>query len=148
MEVIDIMQILEKDMKVAVFATVDENGKPHARHAHIGVANEQGVFFMTSPTTDFYKQLKHNPNIAITTMSEEGYLVQVIRIEGKVRQVGKDRLQELLANNPYVEQVYPDDDIRQGMQVFHLYEGEGFYHSMSQGHKYVFSIGHEEETGA
>ena len=81
-------------------------------------------------------------------MSEEGYLVQVIRIEGKVRQVGKDRLQELLANNPYVEQVYPDDDIRQGMQVFHLYEGEGFYHSMSQGHKYVFSIGHEEETDA
>src|SRR5699024_1975009 len=96
MEVNDIMQILEKDMKVAVFATVDENGKPHARHAHIGVANEQGVFFMTSPTTDFYKQLKHNPNIAITTMSEEGYLVQVIRIEEKCAKLGKTAFRNYL----------------------------------------------------
>ncbi len=39
------------------FATLDEYGNPHARHAHITAANEEGIFFMTSPETHFYDQL-------------------------------------------------------------------------------------------
>ena len=46
MEVNEILRILE-EMNVAVIATADENNQPHARHIHIGVANEKGVFFMT-----------------------------------------------------------------------------------------------------
>ncbi|MDE1548910.1 pyridoxamine 5'-phosphate oxidase family protein [Jeotgalibaca caeni] len=144
MKIEDILSVLQDQMKVAVFATVDENNKPHARHAHIGVANKNGVFFMTSPKTDFYQQLMHNPYVAITAMSEEGYLIQVIRIEGKVRKVGKERLEEVLAGNPYVQHVYPDKKERQGAQVFQLYEGEGFYHSLTQGHRYTFTIRAEE----
>ena len=37
MEIKEIMTIIE-DMKVGVFATVDKDGKPHARHAHIVAA--------------------------------------------------------------------------------------------------------------
>lgn len=141
MQVNDIMQILQNDMRVAVVSTVDKDGQPHARHINMGVANENGVFFMTNPKTDFYKQLKANPKVAITGFKEEGYLVQVIRITGKVRDLGKEGLEEVLKDNPYVEQVYPDESDRQNVQVFHLYEGDGFYHSLSQGHKYVFEIG-------
>lgn len=141
MKVEDIMQILQNDMKVAVVSTVDEEGQPHARHINMGVANENGVFFMTSPKTDFYKQLKANPKVAITGFNEDGYLIQVIRITGEVRDLGKEGLAEVLKDNPYVEQVYPDESERQNVQVFHLFEGDGFYHSMSQGHKYVFEIG-------
>ncbi|MGX7106530.1 pyridoxamine 5'-phosphate oxidase family protein [Hutsoniella sourekii] len=140
MNVETIMEILQNEMKVAVFATVDQEGKPHARHAHVGVANEQGVFFMTSPTTKFYQQLMANPQVAITAMKEEEYLIQVIRLEGEVRPVSKDMLAELLANNPYVHQVYPDDGMHNTMQVFQMYKGEGFYHSLTQGHKYTFEI--------
>lgn len=141
MKIKDIMKILEEDMQVAVVSSVDENNKPHARHIHMGVANEEGVFFMTNPKTDFYKQITNNPHIAITGFHEEGYLVQVIRITGKVREIGKERLEELLEGNPYVERVYPEESDREGVQVFQLYEGEGFYHSLSQGHKYTFEIG-------
>lgn len=137
----EVMLVLQDQMKVAVFATVDQDGKPHARHAHIGVANDQGVFFMTHPRTNFYAQLTANPNVAITGMSEEDYLIQVIRIEGKVRKVDKTLLKQLLEDNPYVKHVYPDESDRQGAQVFQLYEGEGFYHSLTQGHRYVFKIG-------
>lgn len=137
----DIMKILEKDMKVAVFSTADENNQPHARHAHVGAANEEGVFFMTSPKTNFYQQMQNNNKIAITGFLEDGYLIQVIRIIGKVRTLDKEMLEEVLEDNPYVEQVYPDKDERQSVQVFQLYEGEGFYHSMTQGHKYTFTIG-------
>lgn len=136
----EVMRILQEQMKVAVFATVDENNKPHARHAHIGVANEQGVFFMTHPSTNFYSQLMTNQNVAITGMSEEGYLIQVIRIEGKIRKVDKSLLKDLLKDNPYVKHVYPDESKQQGSQVFQLYQGEGFYHSLTQGHRYVFKI--------
>ena len=141
MKVEDIMQILQNDMKVAVVSTVDEEGQPHARHINMGVANENGVFFMTSPKTDFYKQLKENQKVAITGFNEDGYLIQVIRITGEVRDLGKEGLAEVLKDNPYVEQVYPDESERQNVQVFHLYKGDGFYHSMSQGHKYIFEIG-------
>ena len=48
MEIKDVMTLLE-EMKVGVFATVDSDGNPHARHAHITAANEEGIFFMTSP---------------------------------------------------------------------------------------------------
>ncbi|WP_124059091.1 pyridoxamine 5'-phosphate oxidase family protein [Vaginisenegalia massiliensis] len=144
MEIKDIMHILADDMKVAVFATVDDEGKPHARHAHIGVANEQGVFFMTSPKTHFYQQLQSNPHVAITAMKEDGYTIQVIRIEGKAQQVGRDQLQTLLAGNPYLEQVYPDAEERSSVQVFHLYQGQGFYHSLTQGHKYRFEFGQSQ----
>lgn len=136
----EVMKILQEQMKVAVFATVDENNKPHARHAHIGVANEHGVFFMTHPRTNFYSQLMTNQNVAITAMSEDGYLIQVIRIEGKIRKVDKAMLKELLKDNPYVKHVYPDASDRQGAQVFQLYQGEGFYHSLTQGHRYMFKI--------
>ena len=136
----EVMRILQEQMKVAVFATVDENNKPHARHAHIRVATEQGVFFMTHPSTNFYSQLMTNQNVAITGMSEEGYLIQVIRIEGKIRKVDKSLLKDLLKDNPYVKHVYPDESKQQGSQVFQLYQGEGFYHSLTQGHRYVFKI--------
>lgn len=147
MDVRDILTILE-DMGVAVFATVDKDGLPHARHFHIGVANEQGIFFMTSPETKFFKQVADNPHVAVTAMSQEDYLIQVIRIEGKVRPIGPDLLHDMLVGNPYVDYVYPDREKQADIEVFQLYEGKGFYHSLTQGHKYVFGIGEGEKDTA
>ena len=70
-------------------------------------------------------------------------MVQVIRITGKVREIGKQRLEDLLEGNPYVEQVYPEESERKGVQVFQLYEGDPKNHSLSQGHKYTFKIGNK-----
>lgn len=116
-------------------------GQPHARPIHIGHADETGVYFMTSPETKFYQQLMANDRIAITAFSEDDYLIQVIRIEGQARAIDYKQLKELLNNNPYVEQVYPDADKRSYIQVFHCYQGKGFYHSLTQGHKYEFEFG-------
>ena len=65
MKVEEILTILEKDMKVAVISTADEDNQPHARHINIGVANKHGVFFMTSPKTNFYKQLQTNKKLQV-----------------------------------------------------------------------------------
>ncbi|PCH10799.1 pyridoxamine 5'-phosphate oxidase family protein [Streptococcus parauberis] len=143
MEIKEIMTIIE-DMKVGVFATVDKDGKPHARHAHIVAANEEGVFFMTSPKTHFYQQLIGDERIALTAMVEDGYLTQVIRIEGMARPINNEELRTIFANNPYYNFIYTDEESNT-MQAFQIYDGEGFYHSMTQGHKYVYSIGTTKE---
>lgn len=144
METKDIMHILERDMKVAMFATVDAEGHAHVRPITVGVANEEGIFFMTSPRTNFYQQLEEHPHIAIAGLYEDEYLIQVIRIEGKVRKLGREGLEHVLGANPYVERVYPSADERQRVQVFQLYQGVGFYHSLTQGHRYTFQIGDQD----
>lgn len=140
MQVAEILTLLETKMSPAVIASTDANGYPHARFIHIGLANEKGIFFMTSPTTRFYKQLQSNPNIAITGMHHEDYLIQVVRIEGRVRELGQEKLEEVLAGNPFVDQVYPSRQERENVRVFQLYEGKGFYQSLTQGHKYTFDL--------
>ncbi|AMB99111.1 ABC transporter ATP-binding protein [Aerococcus urinaehominis] len=140
MKVADIMKILQDDIGVAVIATADESGQPHGRFINIGVANDQGVLFMTSPETNFYQQLMANPKIAITGLNKDDYLIQTIRIEGQVKAIGRDRLKEVIGDNPYIDYVYPEEDAIASVQVFHMYEGQGFYHSLTQGHKYHFDF--------
>ena len=147
MEVKDVMQILE-EMKVGIFATVDGEGKPHSRPIHITAATEDGIFFMTSSETHFYQQLMNDERVALTAMSEEDYLIQVIRIEGQARPAGLELLEKVFADNPYVQHVYKDEESRKTMQIFQLYQGEGFYHSLTQGHKYVFALGENSPTSA
>lgn len=143
MELADVMTILQ-EMDAAVFATVDEEGNPHARFMYIGVANEQGLFFMTGRDTSCYKQLMANEHLAVTAMLKQDYLIQVIRMEGKARPVGPEMLKQLLEDNPYVDYVYPDDEAKSTIQVFQLYEGECFYQSLTQGHRYSFTFGKEK----
>lgn len=140
MELKDVMAILE-NMKVAVFSTVDQEGNPHSRPMYIGVANELGVFFMTSPETACYEQLMADDRLAVTAITEEDYLIQVIRMEGRARPVSPRHLQELLQENPYVDYVYPDPEAQENIQVFQLYEGTCTYHSLTQGHRYSFILG-------
>ncbi|MDO5078824.1 pyridoxamine 5'-phosphate oxidase family protein [Streptococcus minor] len=145
MEIKEIMHLLE-EMKVGVFATVDSDGNPHARHAHIIAANEDGIFFMTGPDTHFYGQLMRDKRIALTAMSEEAYLIQVVRIEGVARPVENAYLKKIFEGDPYYEHIYQDADSN-SMQVFQIYDGRGFYHSLTQGHKYVFPVG-EGQSGS
>lgn len=144
METKEILNLLATQMSPAVFATVDAEGQPHARYINIGIANEKGIFFMTGQDTHFFAQLQAQPQVAITGMYQEDYLIQVVRIEGKVRPLGRDKLAEVLEGNAYVQHIYPDEASLSQVQVFQLYEGQGFYQSLTQGHKYVFEI--KDET--
>lgn len=133
------LEFLEKEIGASVFSTADENGKVHSRIINVGVGNEQGVFFMTAPTTDFYAQLQDNQNIAIVgkLVNDEGF--RVIRIEGEVRPLGKDKLEEILADNPYAQDVYPNEEERESVQAFQVYKGKGNYHHLQNKEKVDFS---------
>ena len=104
------MDLLKEKMKIGVFATMDKQGKPHARYANIGLANDKGIFFMTSPKTNFYQQLTKCPFVAMTALAQSDRSLEVIPIEGKVRILGPDRLAKVLAGNPFVDQLYPNPE--------------------------------------
>lgn len=140
MEIKEIMKVLEEDIGLAIISSVDENKQPDARPINIGVANENGVFFMTSPKSNFYSQITNDPNIAVTGVLQEDKKLQVIRITGKVRALGKEKLEEILEDNPYVEQVFPKESDQKSVQAFQLYEGEGFYHDYIQNKRHDFEI--------
>ena len=145
MDILQAMDLLKEKMKIGVFATVDKQGKPHARYANIGLANDKGVFFMTSPKTNFYQQLAKCPFVAMTALAQSDYSLEVIRIEGKVRILGPDKLAEVLTGNPYIDQVYPNPEDQAMVQVFQIYSGELTYQNLSQASHHHFSFGMNEE---
>ncbi|AXY25814.1 ABC transporter ATP-binding protein [Suicoccus acidiformans] len=128
----DYLQILQDEIGASVFATVDKDGHPHSRIANVGVADENGIFFMTSPKTQFYAQLQDKPEVAITGMVNNDKGIQVIRVEGQVREIGKDRLEEILQDNPYVNDVYPDAEDQKSAQAFQVYKGKGTYQHLQK----------------
>ena len=90
------LALLQDEIGAAVFSTVDKDGLPQSRYINVGVGNENGIFFMTSPKTDFYQQLEGTSSVSMTGMakSEEG--IEVVRISGSVRKIGKEHLEEML----------------------------------------------------
>ncbi len=134
---------LLSEIGAAVFATVDSEGKPHTRFANIGVANENGIFFMTKPGNAFHSQLMENENVSISAMLNNDQGIQAITVEGKVRQVDESYLADILKDNPYVKDVYPDKEDRKDVVALQVYEGSGFYMNLKEHSNGEFSFSAE-----
>lgn len=141
MSTADYMTKLKEEIGLAVFSTVDADGKPDSRYINIGMANESGVFFMTNRQTNFCQQLMMKPVIALTGMARKGGEIEVLRIKGQVRAIGREKLSEILKDNPYVQDVYPDEKDRADIQVFQIYQGTGNYHHLQKRIETDFTFG-------
>lgn len=135
------LAILQDKIGAAVFATINEQQKPDSRFINIGVANDQGIFFMTSPASKFYAQLMATPYVSITGMAKADGEIEVIRIIGDVRVMGQEMLEEVLKDNPYVKDVYPDEEKRKDVQVFQVFKGTGNYMHLQNRIKEEFTFG-------
>ncbi len=51
------------------FATVNEHGEPETRIAHLRGYDEDGIYFMTMFTKDFYKQIKRTGSVSVCGMN-------------------------------------------------------------------------------
>ena len=94
-----IKEIYEKFDKIGClsFATVNEDGEPETRIAHLRAYDEEGIYFMTMFTKDFYKQIKANGKVAINGLKartevahdKEGFPIfdkgYAIRLTGNVK---------------------------------------------------------------
>lgn len=54
-----------------------------------------------------------------------------ISIRGNVTEIGSDRIDEVFEKNPYMAEIYPDEESRTVLTVFCLTDGEGEYFDLS-----------------
>lgn len=142
----DILYILQQDIHSTVFATLDEHGLPQTCVIDLMLADENGLYFLTARGKSFYDRLMKRPFVAISGMKGGDTLSTVaVSVRGAVRSIGRDRLDEIFEQNPYMAKIYPTEKSRDALEVFQLYRGEGEYFDLSRlpPYRQSFSFGGE-----
>lgn len=117
------------------FTTVNEIGEPESRIAHLRAYDDDGIYFMTMFTKDFYKHMKSNSKVSIcglhakteVTHDENGFPIfdngYAIRMTGSVKEVS---IEEIKAkNNPLFDFCIKDKEQYPAMVVFCITSARG-----------------------
>lgn len=129
----DILQILQQDIHSTVFATIDDKGLPQTCVIDLMLADEDGLYFLTARGKSFYDRLMARPFVALSGMKGTDTLsTAAISVRGAVRNIGRERLEEIFKKNPYMAKIYPTEKSRQALEVFHIYKAEGEYFDLSR----------------
>lgn len=146
------LKYIVEEIHSTVFATVDKNGHPVTCAIDIMDYDESGLYFLTATGKNFYRRLKNNENIAFTAMKGEDTLSCVaVSVQGKVKEIGPDKIPELFRKNPYMEKIYPDVCSRSVLTVFKIYEGVGEWFDLTklpiERNSFSFGIAQPAENG-
>lgn len=133
METKDYLRILKDEIHSTVIATVDEKGRPVTRVIDIMLADEESLYFITAKGKAFYSQLMENPYVAISGMcGGEGTMnKKAVSIQGKAVNIGSEKLEEVFRQNPYMAEIYPQEESRKALEVFRVAEGTGEFFDLS-----------------
>lgn len=137
------LKILVEDIHSTVVATIDKNGRPVTRCIDMMLCDEDGVYFLTAKGKNFYAELMSQKYISLSAVQGK----RCISLAGKVRNIGKEKLDEIFEKNPYMKKIYPGDT-REALEVFKIYEAEGnFFDISNPGHieRGFFTVGKTEE---
>ena len=67
--------------------------------------DEKGVYFLTAKGKTFYAQLMEQGYIALSAAKGK----VSISLRGKIRNIGKEKLEEIFEKNTYMQSIYPGD---------------------------------------
>ncbi len=123
---------LLREIRDTSMATVAEDGTPRIRIIDTMLTKEEKLYFLTARGKDFYCELMRTGQVAVTGLNERW---ETVRLQGKVRNIGHEYLDEIFEKNPSMKSVYPDDS-REILEVFCLYAGWGEYFCLA-GHPIV-----------
>lgn len=126
MERNDYLKLLVEDIHSTTVATIGTDGHPQTRVIDIMLWDEKGVYFLTAKGKAFYKQLIEQKYIALSATKEK----LAISLRGYVKNIHKEKLDEIFEKNPYMKGIYPEDT-REALEVFWLYEADGEYFDIS-----------------
>ena len=112
---------LFRKVKIATAATVDEEGRPQTRIINVMLAEDDGMYIVTSKGKPFYKQLVETGEIALAAMCPD---CQSLKFNGKLKIVDKKWIDKVFEQNPGMNEVYPGES-RYILDAFHIYEGHG-----------------------
>lgn len=131
----DIYSAFEK-IGCLTFTTVDEKNQPVSRIAHLRGYDDDGLYFMTMFTKDFYKHIKLNNAISICGLcaadthvghDDDGMPVfhngYAIRLSGKAQEISVNDLKS--KNNPIFDMCIKDQQKYNAMVIFCINSGNG-----------------------
>lgn len=129
----DYLKILRDDIHSVVFATTDSKHLPVTRVIDIMLTDDDSLYFITAKGKAFYNQLMDNKFVALSGMTggKGSMSKKAVSIRGRVECIGKNKLDEVFKENPYMAEIYPQKESRTALEVFRLYEGEGEFFDLS-----------------
>ncbi len=113
-------------MHSAAVATIGADMHPQIRTIDMMLYDDRGVYFLTARGKAFYAQLMDQQYIALSATKDK----RSVSLRGKVRNIGKERLDEIFEKNPYMQGIYPGDT-RSALEVFLLYDAAGEFYEIS-----------------
>ncbi len=133
METKDYLKVIHEEIHSTVVATVDDEGHPVTRVIDMMLHDANNLYFLTAKGKAFYDQLMQQKFIAVSGMTggEGSMSKKAVSVRGKVRNIGKQKLDEIFEKNPYMAEIYPEKESRMALEVFQIYEGEGEYFDLS-----------------
>lgn len=143
----DYLHMLVDEFHSAVVATTGKDGHPQTRVIDMMLWDSRGVYFLTARGKEFYDQLMDQEFVALSAAKDK----KAISLRGKIKNIGKEKLDEIFEKNPYMKEIYPGNT-QTPLEVFCLYQGQGEYFDISipsQVRRESFAIGQASqiETG-
>lgn len=133
MELSEIFSLLQKTIHSTIMATTDKDGLPVTCVIDLMLSDEKGLYFLTAKGKSFYERLMDRGYVSLSGLKGESTMTSVsVNLRGKVRCIGKDKLDEIFVRNPYMTDIYPTEASRQALVVFWIYQGEGEVFDLSQ----------------
>lgn len=133
MNTLDYLKFITDEIHTTVIATVDKNGLPVTSAIDIMDYDENALYFLTARGKGFYNRLKDKGYISLTGIKGNDTMHCVsVSVQGKVREIGKTRLDRLIEKNPYMNEIYPSEKSKQALTVFKIYNGCGEWFDLSK----------------
>jgi len=145
----EILQILQEKIHTTIIATVDSQGKPYTCAIDMMLLEDEHLYFLTARGKAFYQRLMDQPQIALTGIKGEDTLSSIsISLNGRVRNIGHEKLEEIFEKNDYMKNIYPNKMAREVLEVFEITECSGEYFDLSQRpiFRQSFSVGENTES--
>lgn len=149
MELQEILKQLVEDIHSVIIATLDENHLPVTCAIDLMLYQNDKIYFLTARGKSFYQRLMQHQTIALTGIKGTQTMDSIaISLQGQIKNIGHEKLQEIFLHNPYMKEIYPHLASQDVLEVFEIYKGSGEYFDLSQKpiFRQSFSIGEENDS--
>ncbi|HCE77877.1 MAG TPA: hypothetical protein DEP61_03095 [Lachnospiraceae bacterium] len=130
-----VLEILYKDMHTVSVGTLDDDGKPYVAFMDLMAADESGIYVFTSAKKRLHRYMSNHEFVSIAAMThtDDFFNSQMITFNGRVENIGRDKLDGLLEKNPYLYKLFPSGSPEgiAGLDVFCMHDGELRYQDFS-----------------
>lgn len=128
----DYLAYLKDEIHSVVLATIDEQNHPVTCVIDLMLADKDSLYFLTAKGKALYERLTKNEAISLAGFKGEDTMSsKSITIRAKAREIGSALLDEIFTQNPYMHEIYPNQESKKALTVFQIYEGDGEFFDLS-----------------